>query len=240
MKQKTVYQTDDDDLFVYELVVHELALAPGHYSIPHRAYEDVPPDAPPGKAVRRVAGKWALVDDHRGAELWLAETGEPYKVRQEIEREGETVSYPGWGPLPAWLNLEKPPVLEPTLDELRQTKQAAATEMRWRVMTGGITLPSGVRMGTTIDDQNRITSVVANASLADLSDDDEVDFKAESGWVRVTVAQVKQIAGAIGLFVQACYSAERAHHDAIVALGDDRTALDAYDVSIGWPSGDQA
>lgn len=235
MKQKTVYQTDDDDLFVYDLVVYELALAPGHYSIPYRAYEDVPPDAPPGKVARRVAGKWLLVDDHRGAELWLAETGKPYQVKQEIELEGETtVSYPGWGPLPAWLTLEKP-VPEPTFDELRKVEQAAATAMRWRVMTGGITLPSGVRVGTTIDDQNRITSVVANASLAGLSDDDEVDFKSESGWVRVTVAQVKQIAGAVGLFVQACYSAERAHHDAIEALGDDRAALDAYDVSIGWP-----
>lgn len=110
----------------------------------------------------------------------------------------------------------------------------AATDMRWDVMTGGMTLPNGVQVGTTIDDQNRITSVVANAELAGLTDADEVDFKAASGWVRITISEVKQIAGAIGQFVQSCYSAERAHHDAIEAL-ETREEIAAYDVTTGWP-----
>src|SRR5690606_28166769 len=96
------------------------------------------------------------------------------------------------------------------------------------------TLPDGTAVGTTIDDQNRITSVVANAELAGLTDADEVDFKAASGWVRITIAQVRGIAGAIGQFVQACYSAERAHHEAIAAL-ETAEQIAQYDVTAGWP-----
>src|SRR5690554_4803889 len=70
------------------------------------------------------------------------------------------------------------------IEQIRDAKLQEATDMRWQVMTGGMTLPNGISIGTDIDDQNRITSVVANASLAGLTDTDEVDFKAESGWVR--------------------------------------------------------
>lgn len=125
-------------------------------------------------------------------------------------------------------------VVDIDIEELRQTKIQEATDMRWQVMTGGMTLPNGVQVGTDIDDQNRITSVVANAELAGLTDADEVDFKAASGWVRISIAEVKQIAGAIGQHVQACYSAERAHHEAIEAI-ETREEVAAYDVGVGWP-----
>lgn len=117
----------------------------------------------------------------------------------------------------------------------------AITNKRWEVETGGIALPTGVRVATGIDDQNRITSVVANAERAGVA---EVDFKAGSGWVRVTVAELQSIAAAIALHVQACFSAERAHHEAIDSLeathaGNQEAlqqALQAYDIEQGWPS----
>lgn len=120
------------------------------------------------------------------------------------------------------------------LEELRDLRMSEATAMRWEIMTGGLTLPGGVVVGTDIDDQNRITSVVANAELAGLTDADEVDFKAVSGWVRITIAEVKAIAGHIGQFVQACYSAERAHHESIEAL-ETREQVRDYDTGQGWP-----
>lgn len=122
---------------------------------------------------------------------------------------------------------------EAWLAEVLEELKAQATTLRWRVMTGGMEI-SGVQVGTTIDDQNRITSVVANAALAGLTDVDEVDFKASSGWVRVTVAQVKAMAGAIGQFVQACYTAERTHHEAIELLATAQE-LNGYPVNAGWP-----
>lgn len=121
------------------------------------------------------------------------------------------------------------------LAEAHSELKGRATAIRWRVMTGGMALPGGIEVGTTIDDQNRITSVVANASLAGLADTDEVDFKAASGWVKITIGQIKQIAGAIGQFVQACYTAERAHHDEIDAITTPEQ-INAYDVNVGWPA----
>lgn len=120
--------------------------------------------------------------------------------------------------------------------------KATVTAYRWEVETGGITMPSGVRVATGIDDQNRITSVVANAERAGL---EQVDFKAADGWVKVTLAELQAIATAVALHVQACFSAERAHHEAIDALlaqhqGDAQAlqaALDGYDESQGWPVG---
>jgi len=116
------------------------------------------------------------------------------------------------------------------LTELREQ----ATAVRWSVMTGGMELPGGIRVGTTIDDQNRITSVVANAALAGLADEDEVDFKSLGGWIKISIGQVKVIAGAIGQHVQACYTAERAHHEAIDLL-DTPTDMNEYNVYAGWP-----
>lgn len=117
----------------------------------------------------------------------------------------------------------------------------AITQKRWEVETGGITLTTGVRVATGIDDQNRITSVVANAERAGL---EQVDFKAADGWAKVTLAELQAIATAVALHVQACFSAERAHHEAIDALvaqhqGDAQAlqaALDGYDESQCWPA----
>ena len=122
-----------------------------------------------------------------------------------------------------------------------QSLKAAVTQKRWEVETGGITLPTGVRVATGIDDQNRITSVIANARLAGL---DSVSFKAASGWVTLTLAELEGVAAAIALHVQQCFSAERAHHEAIDALqqlhADDdlalQQALETYDIEQGWPT----
>lgn len=115
------------------------------------------------------------------------------------------------------------------------------TNKRWQIETGGLTLPSGVHVATGIDDQNRITSVIANAELAGV---EVVDFKAASGWVSITVAELKAVAAAIALHVQRCFTAERAHHEAIDAIAAQheadpeglQAALQAYDTEQGWSS----
>lgn len=133
--------------------------------------------------------------------------------------------------LQAVLNPPEPPITAAGLKEI-------VTRYRWEVETGGLTLPGGVRVVTDIDDQNRITTVVANAERSGVT---EVDFKAASGWVTATVAQVQEIAAAIARHVQACFTAERRHHEAIDAIAQmadpalRQAALDAYDESQGWP-----
>lgn len=112
----------------------------------------------------------------------------------------------------------------------RQSLKEAVTAKRWTVETGGITLPNGVRVKTAKDDQDRITATIAGMEGAGI---DSVDFKAEPGWVTVTLAELKDIRTMIALHVQACFSAERSHHEAIDALPPEE--LDGYDVGEGWP-----
>lgn len=106
------------------------------------------------------------------------------------------------------------------------------TDLRWQHETGGITLSGGIQIATGTEDQNRITSVIANAQLAGVT---TVDFKSSTGWVTLTLAEVQGIAAAIAVHVQACFSAERAHHEAIEALASIE-ALQAYDITAGWPA----
>lgn len=119
-----------------------------------------------------------------------------------------------------------------------ESLKAEITALRWQHETGGLTLPSGVRVATGIEDQNRITSVIANAQVAGV---EKVDFKAASGWLTVTVQELQAIAAAIAVHVQACFTAERMHHEAIDALTEQnegealQTALATYDVASGWP-----
>jgi len=178
---------------------------------------------PTGEKVSPAIAGWAC-GDYRLAEIQPADpipegkrsTGTSLQIIDDI---------------PKYINaLEDIPI-----EDAKAALKARITAKRWEVMTGGINLPSGLHVATAIDDQNRITSVVANAELAGLTDADEVDFKAVGGWVRVSIGQIKQMAGAIGQLVQACYSAERAHHEAVGAIATIQGVLD-YDYTTGWPS----
>lgn len=131
----------------------------------------------------------------------------------------------------AWEIHSIPLELETNLSWLRQTLKSQATAQRWQEETNGITLPNGVRIGTTTEDQNRITSVIANAKLAGVT---SVDFKAASGWTTLTIEQVEGLAAAIALHVQACFSVERMHHEDIDSASFED--LQSYPVAAGWPS----
>lgn len=107
--QKTLYQTDDDGLFLYETVANAMALTPDAFHIPYGAFEDAPPTPTAGKWPRRVGDAWEMVDDHRATPLWRVETGAPYSIGAEHDGADGKVSYPGWGKLPAWLTTQPRP-----------------------------------------------------------------------------------------------------------------------------------
>lgn len=138
-----------------------------------------------------------------------------------------------WADYQRWLdegNTPIPVVPVKSLDELKADLVAAATGERWARETGGLSI-GGVLVGTNLDDQNRISGVLSAIALGGL---EAVDFKAASGWVRLTAAQLQGIAQAISGHVQACFSAERAHHEAIAAI-DTPEQAEAYDVTQRWP-----
>ncbi|KLN57612.1 DUF4376 domain-containing protein [Variovorax paradoxus] len=121
-----------------------------------------------------------------------------------------------------------------TMDDRRKNLRDRVTARRWEIETSGITLASGVRVLTAKSDQNRVTSVIVNATAAGI---EFVDFKADSGWVLLSVDELKALARGIALHVQACFSAERVHHAAIDLLATEADT-DAYDIEAGWPTTD--
>nr|WP_240196785.1 DUF4376 domain-containing protein [Stenotrophomonas lactitubi] len=142
-----------------------------------------------------------------------------------------------WADYQRWLddgNTPLPLVPLKSLTEVKEDLLAAATAERWNRETGGILL-GGVQVGTTLDDQNRLSGVLSAIQLGGL---ESVDFKAQSGWVQLTAAELQGIALAISAHVQACFTAERAHHEAIVQL-QTHAEVDGYDVTAGWPHASQ-
>ncbi len=140
----------------------------------------------------------------------------------------EAAAYPV--PLPVFAGVEPPPPPAPlTAAGLRE----AATACRWACETGGLQLPGGMHIDTGRNDQNAITRIIANAEEAGI---EAVNFKAASGWITMTLPQVREIACAVARHVQACYDRERALHDAIDAACEDPAALALIDVSAGWPA----
>lgn len=119
----------------------------------------------------------------------------------------------------------------PTLAGVKDALREAATAERKRVESGGIAY-GAMRIATGRDDQDRITSVIVNAERAGI---ESVDFKAASGWVTADLAALQEIAKAVALHVQACFSAERTHHDAIDALDNVADAV-TYNAYAGWPA----
>ena len=156
--------------------------------------------------------------------------GEVYAYENEAERQE-------WG---------APDLVEMTSDEIDEHLnpkpkltlehlKKQVTNKRWELMTGGFTLPNGTVINTSIEDQNRISSVVANAHLAGLDDSSQVDFKAAEGWIQITIGELKSVVGLIGVFIQQLYSAEKEHHEIIDSLTTEEE-ITQYDISQGWPS----
>lgn len=125
----------------------------------------------------------------------------------------------------------EPEQVEVNIVAVKERLIEAATAKRWAVETGGMVLPGGVQIATTTEDQNRITSVIANAERAGVL---SVDFKASSGWISLSLDELKGIADAIALHVQACFTAERTHHETIALLTTAQDVKD-YDVNENWP-----
>ena len=86
------------------------------------------------------------------------------------------------------------------------------------------------RVNTSIDDPNRIASVVASAELAGAQ---SVDFKASSGWVTLSIAELKGIAVLIAQHVQHCSATERQHFNNISSI-QTIEELESYDLNSLW------
>lgn len=113
--------------------------------------------------------------------------------------------------------------------ERKAEMKAAITARRWEVETGGIVV-SGAAIAT-----DALTQAKLSGALQLVQDDDQVviDWKGADGtWVQLDAATVTAVARAVGLHVQACFSREKALHEAVDAA-EDGADLDPIDVEAG-------
>lgn len=127
-----------------------------------------------------------------------------------------------------------PEEVEINLKAERDRAKEAAGLKKWELETQGIVLPGGARVETTIASQNRITSAVVGAEKAGIT---TVDFRADSGWVTLSLAEIEGVMALIGVRVQQLYTAWRAHEELI----DTFTEVAQFDdymqngVHLNWP-----
>ena len=128
-----------------------------------------------------------------------------------------------------WVVADK--IIDATLlTELRTFAKDKITQKRKETEVGGLLFPNGVSIKTSKDDQDRILSVIINAERNGI---EEIDFKADSGWARVSIFALKQIAKELTFFVQHCFNVEKMNHEAIELLTDP-VAIVNYSNDLSW------
>lgn len=109
-------------------------------------------------------------------------------------------------------------------------KLAALAAYRYEKETAGITV-GGAVIKTDEVSQSRITGAWATAQI---NPDVLIDWKGENGWAQINKTAIDAISMAVSAHVQACYSKEKFHAEAINALAT-AADIEAYDITTGWP-----
>jgi hypothetical protein len=117
------------------------------------------------------------------------------------------------------------------LATVKAERKAALADHRYAKETGGITL-GGAAVRTDRESQALVTGAYA---LVQAAPETILDWKGAGGWAQLDAATMTAIALAVGAHIQACFSNERTHAEAIDAL-DTVAAVAAYDFTTGWPS----
>lgn len=128
-----------------------------------------------------------------------------------------------------WVVTDK--IIDATLlTELRTFAKAKITQKRKETEVGGLLFPNGVSVKTAKDDRDRILSVIINAERNGI---EEIEFKAASGWVKISIFALIQMAKELTFFVQHCFNVERMNHEAIELL-TDHIAIVNYSNDLSW------
>jgi|GEM_PF-881580 len=118
-----------------------------------------------------------------------------------------------------------------SLATAKELKLAELASRRYEVEVGGIEV-DGQFIKTDDRTKTLINGAYSTAMAGEVSD--TINYKIDHNtWISLTNGQVISIALAISAFVQACFSAEKVHADAIAAL-ENVDAVEAYDITTGW------
>lgn len=184
-----------------------------------------------GTAITPPMGKPATVvleDGARvGAAHWEAAELAPFGW-YAIEGAANPVTQTETGyTLDAAAGVARPILATKPVADVRAAKLAELAALRFNKETAGV---AGIR--TDRESQALLTGAALAASL---DPGYTVDWKGEAGWTTLNAVQLLGAAQAVRGHVQACFSNERAHATAI-ALLDTVEAIEAYDLSSGWPA----
>lgn len=117
-----------------------------------------------------------------------------------------------------------------TLQATIPNKLAELAAYRFARETAGITI-NGAVIRTDLESQAMINGAVAYVNLNPTA---LIDWKAANTWVQIDKDTITAIGITVGAHVQACYSRERVHAEAIAALTTP-AEIAAYDFTTGWP-----
>lgn len=119
------------------------------------------------------------------------------------------------------------------IEQRRKVLLQELAEHRWQVETSGVALPNGARILT-----DRKSQAQANSAYTTLRNDfiTTPDFKGESGWVLITLAEISPLAKAVARHVQPCFTAGRRVGEKIKGA----EALHAIDTAAEFAAGLEA
>ncbi|MEC9304229.1 MAG: DUF4376 domain-containing protein [Pseudomonadota bacterium] len=112
-------------------------------------------------------------------------------------------------------------------EQRRAVRLQDLADHRWRIETGGVTLPNGARILTDRESQAQVNSAYTTLRDGFIT---TADFKGENGWVLITLAEITPIAKAVARHVQPCFTAERRVGEKINAA-EDAEALHAINIA---------
>lgn len=113
---------------------------------------------------------------------------------------------------------------------LKEKRKQEVADLRKQKEISGIDV-SGSKIKT--DKESQSSLVGAYVRLQQFPDA-KIDWKADGSWVQLDKVAVDTMAALVGSYVQACFSAEKAHCDAIDKLKTFKKLVE-YDITTGWP-----
>lgn len=239
-KFKYVPQVDSEGYFSGMSIADESPLRPGQYEYARGAQDVAPPAREPAEfeAIKWTGSDWRYEPDYTGATLYDTRTGEQIKAAsvkrgQSLSDLFATLLQPEHGQ--HW-NSQKQ-CWEWTLSQRKAFRLAELATLRWEVQCVGVKTPGvtgqmgGVVFASATDDKARLLQVIEDAQIMG---DEIILFKAQSGFVELTVEQLRVDYKAIVQHTQACYKCKRSHAEAINAMGSAED-VERYNIHSGWP-----
>jgi hypothetical protein len=124
---------------------------------------------------------------------------------------------------------EKSPVLDIAQTRTKKIQELAA--YRYKIETSGITID-----GMIVDTDRQSQAMLTGATLySSLIPEAVIDWKGVNGWVQIDKQSIEKVALIVGAYVQACFTCEKKHSEAINKL-ETKEEIENYDFTINWPS----